>query len=102
MAMRRACSYQVTIRTPKPPASYSAMLLTIQQKQQNIINKGKEDLTIQDDSVILNLTQEETAQFAAGVQALLQLRCYASEYDAPGSAAWGIDVLPALNDEVLP
>lgn len=101
MAMRRACSYQATIRTPQAPGDYSEMLLTIQQKGQNLINKTKDDLTINETSVIVNLTQQETAQFVAGVPALLQLRCYASAYNAPGSAAWGVDVLPALNDEIL-
>ena len=103
MGMRRACSYQATIRTPQAPSNYSALLLTIQQGGQNLINKTKDDLTPSADgtSVIVNLTQEETAQFAAGKQALLQLRCFASANDAPGSHAWAIDVLPALNDEIL-
>ena len=69
MAMRRACSYQATIRTPQAPGDYSEMLLTIQQKGQNLINKTKDELTINETSVIVNLTQQETAQFAAGVPA---------------------------------
>lgn len=103
MAMRRACSYQATIRTPQAPANYSAMLLTFQQNGQNLINKTKADLQISDDgtSVIVQLTQEETAQFSTRLPALLQLRCFASTTDAPGSTAWAIDVLPALNDEIL-
>lgn len=101
MGMRRACSYQATIRTPEAPGNYSALLLTIQQGGQNLINKSKADLTVNETSVIVNLTQEETAQFAAGKPALLQLRCFASAYDAPGSHAWAIDVLPALNDKIL-
>ena len=49
----------------------------------------------------VTLTQAETAQFKAGVPALLQLRCYASANEAPGSRAWSIDVYPALNDQIL-
>lgn len=101
MGMRRACSYQATIRTPQAPGDYSALLLTIQQGGQNLINKSENDLTVNETSVIVNLTQEETAQFTAGKPALLQLRCFASAYNAPGSHAWAIDVLPALNDEIL-
>lgn len=101
MGMRRACSYQATIRTPEAPGNYSELLLTIQQNGQNLINKTRSELTVNETSVVVNLTQEETAQFAAGKPALLQLRCYASEYDAPGSHAWAIDVLPALNDQIL-
>lgn len=102
MGLRRACSYEATIQTPRAPSNYSAMLVTIQQDGVNLINKSKSDLTVGDADVTLRLTQEETAQFRAGVPALLQIRCYAGTYDAPGSAAWQIDVWPALNDSILP
>lgn len=101
MGLRRACTYQATIRTPKAPSNYSKLLLTIQQSGQNLINKTQADLTTDATSVSVTLTQAETAQFKAGVPALLQLRCYASANEAPGSHAWAIDVLPALNDQIL-
>lgn len=102
MGIRRACSYQATIQTPKAPSAYSAMLLTFQQNGQNLINKTKADLTIQDNKVVVNLTQAETALFTAGIPALMQLRCYASANEAPGSRVWTLDVYPALNPEILP
>lgn len=102
MGIRRACSYQATIKTPQPPSAYSALLLTIAQNQRNLINKTEEDLLLTETGVILNLTQEETAQFKSGTPAFLQLRCYASPTDAPGSKVWALDVYPALNDEILP
>lgn len=101
MGLRRACTYQATIRTPKAPSNYSKFLLTIQQNGQNLINKTQADLQTDATSVIVTLTQAETAQFVAGVPALLQLRCYASADEAPGSKAWSIDVYPALNDQIL-
>ena len=101
MGMRRACSYQATIRTPQAPSAYSAMLLTIQQNGQNLINKTKSELTLGTTDVTLNLTQAETAQFVAGKPALLQLRCYASATDAPGSKQWAIDVYEVNNDQIL-
>lgn len=104
MAIRRACSYQAIFTTSEDPANYSAILITIQQNGQNIINKslGDSGVTIDGDTVILKLTQEETAQFEAGTPALIQIRCYESEYNAPGSAVFGVEVGRALNDEILP
>ena len=101
MAFRRACSYQATIQPPEAPATYSAVLVTFQQNGRNLINKTLDDLTVGTNEFTVKLTQEETAQFEAGAQAWLQIRCFASEYNAPGSAAWPIDVLPALNDQIL-
>lgn len=101
MALRRACSYQATFKTPEDPANYSAMLVTLHQNGQNLINKDQTQLTIDGDYVILQLDQEETKLFTAGKPALIQIRCYESQYNAPGSAAFQIDVAPALNDVIL-
>lgn len=101
MAFRRACSYQATIQTPEDPTTYSAVLVTFQQNGINVINKSLADLTIDGDAFVVQLTQAETAMFESGQQLWLQIRCYASTYNAPGSAAWPIDVLPALNDMIL-
>ena len=101
MAFRRACSYQATIQTPEAPSTYSAMLVTFQQKGKNLISKSLEELTVGENEIIVQLTQEETAQFQSGEQAWLQIRCFASEYNAPGSAAWPIEVMPALSDQIL-
>ena len=101
MALRRACSCQVTIQPPEDPTTYTAVLVTFQQNGINIINKTLADLSIEGDAFVVQLSQTETAQFEDGKQAWVQIRCYASAYDAPGSPAWPIDVLPALNDTIL-
>lgn len=101
MGLRRACSYQATFQTPESPSNYSEILVTLSQKGQQLINKYRSSLTLTESTVILQLTQEETAQFEAGIPAQIQIRCYASEYNAPGSAAYAIEVWPALNDEIL-
>jgi hypothetical protein len=102
MALRRACSYEATIKTPVAPSNYSAILVTFQQGGVNLVEKTLQDLTLTATSIIVKLTQEETALFEAKKKAYLQVRCYASTYDAPGSAVWDIPVEAALNDEVLP
>ena len=101
MAFRRACSYVAAIKTPKAPNTYSAILVTFQQEKVNLISKSLNDLTLLEDRVVVQLNQEETKQFVAGKPAYLQIRCYAAEYDAPGSAAWPLDVRPALDDTIL-
>lgn len=102
MAIRRACSYQAVIKTPRPAADYSAILVTVAQSGVNLINKEAYQMEIVGDNVTMKLTQEETAQFKAYTPAQIQIRCYADVFDAPGSAVWTVDVLDALNDVILP
>lgn len=101
MAIKRACSWQATIKTPEAPENYSVMLLTFQQRQRNIISKNKSDFTVNSDSVTVYLTQEETAQLTDKAPCLMQLRCFSSVRNAPGSAIWRIDVQAALDDIIL-
>jgi hypothetical protein len=104
MAIRRACSYEATIKTPVDPAEYSAILVTFSQGGNNLVNKeiGDAGLTLNEDSVVVQLSQEETLLFQAATPAFLQIRCYKATYDAPGSKVWTIDVYDSLNTEVLP
>lgn len=101
MAFRRACSYEATIKTPVDPSNYSAILVTFKQGETSV-QKVKNDLTLTGTSVVVQLTQAETAMFEAQKKVHLQIRCYASEYDAPGSKIWSLPVEDALDDEVLP
>lgn len=102
MAIIRACSYTATIQTPEAPENYSAILVTFQQDGVNLIEKTEDDVTIDDGKILVQLDQNETKLFACGRNCYLQVRCYKSQYEAPGSSVWGIMVYPALNDEVLP
>lgn len=101
MGIRRACSYQATFQTPQPPSNYSDILVTFSQNGQNLINKTRYQLAVEEYSVTAQLTQEETKLFAAGTPAQVQIRCFGAVYDAPGSAVFSVEVWPALNDTVL-
>lgn len=101
MAIIRCCSYTAGIKTPINPAEYSKIIVTFSQDKKQIIVKNKAELTLQADAVKVQLTQEETALFSAPGEALLQLRAYKSEYDAPGSRMWAIPVYPTNNEEIL-
>lgn len=102
MAIRQACSYQATVKMPEAAANYSAILVTFAQEQQNLITLGADDLEIDGQDIIIKLDQSQTSLFAAGIPAFLQVRAYKSQYVAPGSPAWAIDVLPALDPRILP
>ena len=101
MGIRRACSYKAVFKTPLAPSNYSKILVTVQQDGNNLISKNQSALTIGTDSVTMNLTQAETSLFEAGKRAFVQIRCYASAYDAPGSKAWPVEVWPAMDDQIL-
>lgn len=103
MAIIRACSYTATIQTPEPPTEYSAILVTFAQDSTKIIQKTQDDnITIDHANIVVRLDQSETAQMECGKKCFLQVRCYKSQYEAPGSSIWAIDVRPALDDTILP
>ena len=101
MSIIRACSYQAAIKTPIDPSGYDRILVTFSQNDQIIVNKEKNQLDLQSDSVVVKLTQEETKLFTVPGMALLQIRAFKSSYEAPGSRIWPIQVYPALNDVIL-
>lgn len=113
MAIRRMCSYAATITTPEAPANYSAILVSFSQNQQIVhsFELGDPEIVVGDDAVTVQLTQEETAAFAPSAgspmgretaqPAYLQIRCYKSDYVAPGSKTWAVDVYDSLETEVL-
>ena len=101
MSIRRVCSYSATIQTPAAPSGYSSIVVTFAQGGTNLITKNKSALTIGDSTVTVNLDQSETKLFDATKIALMQIRCFKSQYDAPGSAVWCIPVEPSLTEDIL-
>lgn len=101
MAIIRACSYNCTITLPENASEYSKILVTFSQGKTKLIDKDETELQLSGRNVEVHLTQEETKLFKAPSEALLQVRCFKSIYNAPGSRIWVVDVYPALNDEVL-
>jgi len=99
----RACSYNCSIKTPEAPSQYSEILVSFSQDQQTLIDiaLGDAGMDTTADAVQVHLSQEETAQFSAPGVVYMQIRCYKSTYNAPGSKLFQIPVVPALNDEIL-
>lgn len=110
--IRRACTYSVAITTPAAPSDYVAIEVSFAQDQEIILTKTKDDLTLSDEGVLVELTQDETKLFLPSIKSpmgerqggkvYMQIRVYTSAYDAPGSDCWAIDVADSLNTGVLP
>lgn len=101
MCIIRCCSYAAGIKLPKAPSEYSKIIVTFSQNGEILVVKNKSDLTLQSDSIKVQLTQQETALFNAPGVALMQVRTYKSVYDAPGSRMWAIQVYPTNNEVIL-
>ena len=111
--IRRACSYAATITTPEAPTEYSEIRATFAQDQQIVYNftLNDDEMRMEEDGVIVMLAQEQTAAFKPsagspmgrqlGGPVYLQLRCYKSRYEAPGSKTWEIPVFDSENTEVM-
>ena len=107
----RACTWGASIQTPEDPANYSQIVVLLSQSQEVLIRKETNDLTLSENGVHVDLTQEETKLFKPSVgsprgthlgpQAFIQIRAYKSNTDAPGSACWAVDVQDSLSDEIL-
>ena len=101
MAFTRTGSFGCTITPPKDPSEYSKILITFAQDGQNLVDLDENDITISGGDILINLTQEQTALFAAGKRAWLQGKFYLSPTEVPITPEWPIDVLPVLNDTIL-
>lgn len=102
MSIRRACSYIASFTLPDNAANYTALQVTVSQQRSQIFNKTKNDLDLSGRVATLKLSQEETLQLEENIPAQLQIRAFKGTYDAPGSKIFTVDVLPSLNEEVLP
>lgn len=101
MLFIRSCSFVTTFTPPKAPDTYSKIQVTMSQDDDILINKGLEDLECDETRVIFRLSQEETKLFTAGIPAEIQIKCFQTTYDAPGSAVFSFPVYDALNDNIL-
>ena len=109
--IKRACSYTAVIRCAVDPIEYSKILVTFAQDQNIVIEKTEQDMTINDDSIIVELSQNETLQFRptgksvmgrrTGSPVYMQIRAYKSVYEAPGSKQFALEVVDCQSEEVL-
>lgn len=113
MAIHRAGTCPVTIKTPLAPSEYSIIRVSFAQGQQILVEKTNGDTGFEttEDSVEVTLSQEETLLFQPtagspmggmpGPMAYMQIRCYKSATEAPASKVWPIPVYDSLYTEVM-
>lgn len=100
-----------TFGTTNPETEYKTILITYAQNGENVLEKGKDDLTFDTETVggettyvgWFRLTQEETKGFSAkpGATVTIQVRALTQADEALASDKWSVRVTDVLNDEVL-
>ena len=91
------------------PSLYARILITYKQGSRIVLNKEKEDLTVEEKQeggetvwvASFRLTQEETKGFSANGAVKIQVRALAEDGTAFASEKYSLPVEDVLNDEVL-
>ena len=83
------------------PASAKEIVVTYEQKGKEIIEKRKNDLTIENNIIWFRLTQEETLSLKSNSDIEVQIRILTADNQAPASAIFTLPVERILNEEVL-
>lgn len=109
--MIRATTPKHTFIFETDPNVFSRILVTYAQKDKIVLEKEKEDLTIEELADMacgdtgycawFRMTQEETKKFDARYPVQLQVRVLTTSGEALASDKKTLSVLDVLNDEVL-
>lgn len=102
MGIRCFGSYKATVKTPRTPREYTKIQIDISQNGTVLFTQtlsGNSRPT--GETITVQLTQQQTGNFIPGDPAYLQVRCFASAYDAPASRIWPLDVWPSLTSNIL-
>lgn len=79
----------------------SDIRITYLQNQKEVFVKGMEDIEISDNEVSLTFTQEETYQFQASEEVLVQIKIKTTEGIVLNSDIMRMRVDASLNNEVI-
>lgn len=98
--MYRATTPKHTFKLPMETSLIDSLIISYAQKGKVIIEKHLEDVDLEDNSITVTLTQEETNLFTKSCTAQVQLRIKVGEY-VHASDIMEIKVNDVLNDEVM-
>lgn len=98
--MKRASTPIHRLEIPFDEADISALWLTYSQNNKIVLQKKKDDFTIEDNVWSVRLTQEETNLFKADT-AQAQIRILFTDRTSLPSEIFNVSVGPVLNDEVM-
>lgn len=99
--MRRATTPTHKFTFPVDPENFEQILITYAQNNKIILEKNRNDLTIDDYTVYVRLTQEESNLFNPRIPIQVQVRGLTYSGTAVASKIFERPVEEVLNDEIL-
>lgn len=100
--MRRLTTPIHRYTLPIPVSECKRVLITYSQGSRKILDKTLNDATVEGgNTLIVRLTQEETAMFSASHEVSIQVRVLTNSDDAFASNIMRLSATDVLNDEVL-
>ena len=99
--MRRLTTPTHRFTLPLAVSDCKEVLITYAQGSRRVLDKRLADMEADGNTVVLHLTQEDTAKFAAASDVDVQVRVLTLDGDALASVVMRIAVKDVLNDEVL-
>lgn len=79
----------------------SDLRITYTQNKEEVLTKGMKDIEVSENRISLTLTQEETYQFQAGVDVLVQIKIKTTEDLVLNSDIMTMRVNASLDNEVI-
>ena len=79
----------------------SDLRITYTQNKEEVLTKGMKDIEVSENRISLTLTQEETYQFQAGVDVLVQIKIKTTEGLVLNSDIMTMKVNASLDNEVI-
>lgn len=102
MAMRRGTTPPNSFAFDgEDPRDFVEVLVTYAQRGQILINRDQSQLSIDETTVYLRLTQEETLLFEAGVPVEIQIRVLRQDGTADASPIYKMPVEAILSEKIL-
>ena len=84
------------------PTEWDVILITYSQENQVVLEKNKSDLTFEENTAFLTLTQAETKEFDPDLIVKIQVRVAKSNGTSFPSRITYVPVEDVLNDTILP
>lgn len=102
MTMRRGTTPPNSfIFADEDPRDYENILVTYAQRGTLLVERDKSQLSLDETTVYLRLTQEETLLFTAGEPVEIQIRVLRQDGTADASPIYRLPVEAVLNDTIL-
>lgn len=99
--MRRATTPLHKFTFPVSPETFEKILITYSQGRKIVMEKTRDDLSISDNSVSFQMTQEEANKFKVNEPVSVQVRALTYAGNAVASKVIQISVGEVLNDVIL-